>query len=144
MAVDEEKNVDVELHWKEGLKIESQIRQFSSVLMDDRKKGDDSAPTPVEMFLASVGSCLVMSFVYCTYLAGAKLDGSNFRVKMVGEVERMNDRLRLVNVKAEFRLKSNKDDKKIKKCFEKFQPFCILSTSIKAGISFSCDLSIMT
>ena len=144
MTIDEDNSVDVELHWKDKLKVESEIRHFNSILMDDRKKGDNTAPTPVEMFLASVGSCLVMSFVYCTHLSGANLDASNFRVKMVGEVERKNDRLRLVNVKAEFRLKSSKDDKKLKKCFEKFQPFCILSESIKSGISFSCDLSLIT
>ncbi len=143
MDVTDDNNVEVELQWKEGLQIESEIRHFNPVLMDDRKKGKDSAPTPVEMFLASVGSCLIMSFVYCTYLAGAKLDTSNFRVKMVGDIERKNNRLRLVNVRAEFRLKSSKDDIKIKKCFEKFQPFCILSESIKSGISFSCDLSMI-
>ncbi len=135
-------HVEIELHWREGLQVESIIRNFEVVLMDDRKKGADSAPTPVEMFLSAVGSCLVMSFVYCTYLGGIKINQKEFKVKMVGSVKRKNNRLRLIDVCAEFFLKSSKDDKKIRKCFEKFQPFCILSESIKEGISLSCDLEI--
>lgn len=130
----------VELRWKEKMKITSFIRNFDSILMDDRKKGDDSAPTPIEVFLSSVGSCLIMSFIYCLYLSGVHLKPDDFDVRVSGAIGRVNNRLRLVNVKTEFLIKTKEDRVKIEKCFEKFQPFCILSESIKSGIPFTCDL----
>ena len=135
--------LEIELYWREGLKIESKIRNFDSVLMDDRKKGQDSAPSPTEMFLSSVGSCLAMAFIYCTNLSGIELKPENFTVKVVGELRRVDERIRLTQVKAAFILKANgRELTKIQKCFMKFQPFCILSESIQMGIPFACDLQI--
>ena len=138
----DDNKVEVELHWKSGLRIESEIRQFTPILMDDRKKGKDSAPNPVEMFLSAVGSCLAMSFLYCLHLSGVILDPKDFNVKVSGVLGRVNERLRLINIKTEFKIEKTADRVKIEKCFEKFQPFCILSESIQMGIPFSCDLKI--
>jgi uncharacterized OsmC-like protein len=139
---DEGDIIEIKLQWKERMKILSHIRDFEPILVDDRKKGDDSAPSPVEIFLTSVGSCLAMSFIYCNHLAGVQLNPDDLIIEISGELGRVNDRLRLIKVHANFILHSDQNSVKIHKCFEKFQPFCILSESIQAGIPFSCDMDL--
>jgi uncharacterized OsmC-like protein len=141
--VSEKSMLEVELRWKGKLKIESSVRDFGSILMDDKKKGDDSAPTPVEMFLSSIGSCAAMSFIYCISLSKVDVHPESLKFKVSGRVGRLEERLRLLEVKMEFLVKSGSDNAKIQKCFEKFQPFCILSESIQPTIQFSCDLKIV-
>jgi len=135
--------VEIELQWKERMKMLSYIRNFDPILIDDRKKGDDSAPSPVEIFLSAIGSCLAMSFIYCNHIAGSPLNPDDLVIKVTGELGRVEDRLRVVKVHADFLVKSDQNPSKIQKCFKKFQPFCILSESIQAGIPFSCDLKLI-
>ncbi len=135
--------VEVELRWLERLRTQSIVRNFDPIYMDDKKKGDNTAPSPIEMFLSSIGSCLVMSFVYCTYVSRIDLNPDDIRVKVVGKIKRVNDRLRLTEVHAEFIVRGKDKTVKIQKCFEKFQPFCILSESIKSKIPFSCNLKLV-
>ncbi|MHA1130430.1 MAG: OsmC family protein [Candidatus Helarchaeota archaeon] len=135
-------DLQVELKWIKKLRMRTYVRDFPPIDMDDRKKGNDQAPTPVEMFLSSIGSCLSMAFVYCMHLAGIPLKPGDFVVKMGGKLGRIKERLRLVAVNAEFIIKTKSYKAKVQKCFEKFQPFCILSESIKPAITFSCDLII--
>jgi uncharacterized OsmC-like protein len=142
MSAEGEK-LEIEVHWKEGMKMLSNIRGFDPILIDDRKKGTDSAPSPVEVFLSAIGSCLAMAFVYCNHIAGTALNPDDLIVKMSGEVGRVDDRLRVTKVHAEFLVKSDQKPSKIQTCFKKFQPFCILSESIQAGIPFSCNLKLI-
>ncbi len=134
--------VEIELQWKERMKMLSYIRNFDPILIDDRKKGDDSAPAPVEVFLSAIGSCLAMSFIYCNHIAGSPLNPDDLVIKVTGKLGRVEDRLRVVKVHADFIVKSDQNPSKIQKCFKKFQPFCILSESIQAGIPFSCELTL--
>jgi uncharacterized OsmC-like protein len=136
----ENKVVEVELKWKEKMKVLSFIRDLNPIMIEDLEKGDKEAPSPVEMFLTSIGACLIMSFIYCLSISGVDLKPNDFQVKVLGTVGRIADRLRLIDVKAHFIIKSREDNLKIQKCFNKFQPFCILSESIHGGIAFSCDL----
>ena len=134
--------VEIELQWKERMKMLSYIRNFDPILIDDRKKGDNSAPSPVEIFLSAIGSCLAMSFIYCNHIAGSPLNPDDLVIKVTGELGRVEDRLRVIKVHADFVVKSDQNPSKIQKCFKKFQPFCILSESIQAGIPFSCELTL--
>ncbi len=136
----ENKVVEVELKWKEKMKVLSFIRDLNPLMIEDLEKGDKEAPSPVEMFLTSIGACLIMSFIYCLSISGVDLNPNDFQVKVSGTVGRVADRLRLIDVKAHFIIKSREDNLKIQKCFKKFQSFCILSESIHVGIAFSCDL----
>jgi uncharacterized OsmC-like protein len=95
------------------------------------------------MFLSAIGSCLAMAFVYCNHIAGAPLNPDDLIVKVAGEVGRVDDRLRVTMVHADFIVKSTRNPSKIQACFKKFQPFCILSESIQAGIPFSCALKLL-
>jgi len=139
---DEGDTIEIKLQWKGRMQILSNIRDFEPILIDDRKQGDDSAPSPVEMFLSAIGSCLAMSFIYCNQLAGAELSPDDLIVKVSGDLGRVEGRLRLIKVHAKFLVKSEQNSSKIQKCFKKFQPFCILSESIQASIPFSCDLKL--
>jgi hypothetical protein len=86
---------------------------------------------------------MIMSFIYCLSLSRIHLNPEDFRVLVVGTLGRLDNRLRLINIKVNFILKTRSDNLKIRKCFEKFQPFCILSESIKDGIPLYCDLKII-
>ncbi len=138
----EEHPTVVEIHWKGGLKMESSVRQFTPILMDDRKIGEDSAPTPVEMFLSSIASCMSMSFLYCCHLSGIQLGEGDLSIKVSGQLGRVDNRLRVTGIDVDFMVKSSEDDIKVQKCFKKFQPFCILSESIKPAIPINCNLKI--
>ena len=141
--VSSDKTVEVELHWGEKLKVLSFIRDLDPFMMDDYKKGEGKVPSPVEMFLSAVGSCLIMAFIYCLHLSRVVLNPDDFQVKVSGKLGRIAERLRVISVEAEFILRNvKKDSQKIQKCFQKFQPFCILSESVAAGISFACNLKI--
>lgn len=144
MISENQNKIEVDLQWEAGLQIKSFIRNFNPILMDDKNKGEDSAPTPVELFLASIGSCLAMSFIYCLYVGGFSLEPADLQVRMQGDIERRKGRLRVVGIQANFIIKAEKKLKKIEKCFEKFQPFCILSESVKSGIPLTCELKVST
>jgi uncharacterized OsmC-like protein len=138
----EQTQIEVELHWQEKMKVLTRVRDFNAILMDDKKMGEHVGPSPVEYFLSSIGSCMIMSFIYCLSLSRIHLNPDDFRVLVVGTLGRLDNRLRLININVDFILKTRSDNPKIRKCFEKFQPFCILSESIKDGIPISCDLKI--
>ncbi|MFX1297919.1 MAG: OsmC family protein [Promethearchaeota archaeon] len=143
--MDSEENVyEVELRWKEQLKIEAKIRNFKSFLMDDRIKGNNSAPTPVEMFLSSIGSCMTMAFLYCCHISKIQLKSADVNVKISGKLGRIDKRLRLIKSKVVvFTIKSSENSLKIQKCFEKFQPFCILAESVRAAIPVTSELKLV-
>ena len=139
----EQTQIEVELQWQEKMKVLTHVRDFNMILMDDKKMGEHAGSSPIEYFLSSIGSCMMMSFIYCLSLSRIHLNPDDFRVLVVGKLGRLDDRLRLINIEVDFILKTTNDSPKIRKCFEKFQPFCILSESIKDGIPLSCDLKII-
>ncbi|MHA1263694.1 MAG: OsmC family protein [Candidatus Helarchaeota archaeon] len=134
-------DIEVTVNWNQGLQMQSQIRHFTPIFLDDRHKGQDTAPTPVELFLTSIGSCLLMAFVYCLHLSGVELEPNKLVLKIRGKIIRKQGKLRLTEIRAKFILQKDDQILKIQKCFKKFQPFCILSESIKNGIEFSCSMN---
>ena len=139
----ETEKIEVKLQWKEKMKVLTFIRDFNSITMDDHKKGDNSAPSPLEIFLSSVGACLIMLFIHCLNLSNIHINPEDFNLKIAGYLGRVNERLRITEVEAEFIIQSKNNNSKIQRCFKKFQLFCILSESIQAGIRFTNELKII-
>lgn len=72
--------------WKGGTKSESDIRGFK-VNIDEPPDlgGTDTAPNPVEMVLAALGSCLVVGYALNAAMTGVELQ--KIEVEMDGDID---------------------------------------------------------
>jgi len=72
--------------WKGGTKSESDIRGFK-VTMDEPLElgGTDTAPNPVEMVLAALGSCLVVGYSLNAAMLGVALQ--KIEIEMEGDID---------------------------------------------------------
>lgn len=72
--------------WQGGTKAVSQIRQFT-VTMDEPSDlgGTDTAPNPVEMVLAALGSCLVVGYVLNASMLGIEL--KKLEIELEGDID---------------------------------------------------------
>jgi len=72
--------------WQGGTKAESEIRGFR-VMMDEPRElgGADTAPNPVEMVLAALGSCLVVGYSLNAAMMGIELQ--KIEIEMEGDID---------------------------------------------------------
>ncbi len=72
--------------WRGGTKAESEIRNFK-VSMDEPLDlgGTDTAPNPVEMVLAALGSCLVVGYSLNAAMLGIELQ--KIEIDMEGDID---------------------------------------------------------
>lgn len=73
-------------YWKGGTKSESEIRGFRVNIDEPRDLGGtDTAPNPVEMVLAALGSCLVVGYSLNAAMLGIELQ--KIEIELEGDID---------------------------------------------------------
>jgi putative redox protein len=77
--------MQVEIKKAEGLKLIGKDNSGHEIVIDTRKElgGHDSAPSPMEMLLFSLGSCTLMDVI--SLIDKMRVDYSDITVKVIGE-----------------------------------------------------------
>jgi organic hydroperoxide reductase OsmC/OhrA len=108
---------------------------------------DESAPvgasegvTAAMMLAGAVGHCLTSSLLFCMEKSRAKPKDVSTDVDLIME-RNQRGRWRVKGIKV--RLKPQVEDvdaKKLERCKEMFQDFCIVSTSVREGIPIDVEV----
>ncbi len=137
----EEQDYRVRVELMEGYQFKVTFRdELPSLWMDEPEPvGDGEFPNAGLILAASVGNCLAASLTYC--LRKARAEVRAMRADVVTKLER-NDRgrLRITSMSVVLNYKLD-DPKKLERCREIFEDFCIVSQSVKQGIPVKVELA---
>ena len=73
--------LELTARWEGGFRMRTEVRGFT-IRSDEppEYRGDDAGPTPTELFLASLASCLGMSLVFAARKRGLELPDATVKV----------------------------------------------------------------
>ncbi len=116
--------------WEGGLKTQSIIRGFE-VETDQPKMnfGTNTAPAPMEVFIASMGACLLSSFVWAAFRARVTIDDCNVGIRATALVTENS----ATASKAEMKLTvwaRYEYKKKLETCFNAAKKSCTLTNAV--------------
>jgi organic hydroperoxide reductase OsmC/OhrA len=137
----EEQEYETKVKLIEGLKFEIDFNtdQIASVTMDEPMPvGSGRYPNAGQMLAAAVGNCLAASLAFCLQRARAEVRGMSATVYT--KLERnQRGRLRVTSVRVELEPEVD-DPKKLERCLEIYEDFCIVSQSVRQGIPVQVDV----
>jgi uncharacterized OsmC-like protein len=122
--------------WQGGLKTQSIIRGFE-VETDEPKShfGTNTAPAPVEIFISSIGACLLTTYAWSIMKARVVIQDCTVDVKAhtveKDKSEKVSKAMITLTVWGD-----KKDKKKLEQCFDISKKFCTLTNSV----SFPMDI----
>jgi uncharacterized OsmC-like protein len=102
--------------------------------------GEESGPNASKVLAAAVGNCLSASLLFC--LQKSRVDVSGMRATVDGVMARNEEgrwRIREINVVISPDI-SEDDRKKLERCVELFEGFCIVSQSVRQGIPVNVEV----
>jgi len=112
-----------------------------SLAMDEPEPlGAESGPNASKVLAAAVGNCLSASLLFC--LRKSRVDVSGMRATVDGVLARNEGgrwRIRELNVVISPDV-AEEDRKKLERCVELFEDFCIVSESVREGIPITVDV----
>jgi uncharacterized OsmC-like protein len=126
------------LEWIDHLsfKVRWDLPDAPDVLMDEPPElgGSGEGPNATRMVVAGVANCLAASLLFC--LQKSKVDMKGYSIRAHGEVTRNeNGRLRLSRIRIEPLVRMGTEDtKRLSRCLELFEDYCIVTESIRKGI----------
>ncbi len=129
-------------HLKEGMKVESNSRNFTMVLDEPPTLGGkDEGMNPVEAVLCALGSCqCIMARAMATKMRVELID---FWVELEGDLDpegfKGSEEVRpgFQNVRAKFHVKANASDEKIEKLIKNIERFCPVGDTLEHGVSLT-------
>ena len=106
-------------------------------------KGFVGVWTPEDLLVASVNSCLMMTFLY--YVSKGEIDLVTYESEAEGTLEMVESRLIVSEIKILPRIavRSPVDEEKIKTLFRLSKEHCFISNSVKAKIEIIPELKIL-
>jgi len=139
----EEKTFNVDMAREEGFvfHVDFGLEGVEPLVMDEPAPlGGDSGPNASKVLAATVGNCLCASLLFC--LQKSKVDVSGMRATVDGVMARNEEgrwRIREMNVEISPEV-SEGSGKKLGRCVELFESFCIVSQSIEQGIPINVNV----
>ena len=130
MKDEQEFNLKAKVFWEGGLKTQSIIRGFE-VETDEPKShfGTNTAPAPVEIFISSIGSCLLSTFAWSLMKARVKIQDCTIDIKANTESNDNKEKVSKANIKLTVWADKN-DKKKLEQCFDISKKICTLTNSV--------------
>lgn len=104
--------------------------------------GKDEGPNPARLLAAAIGNCLAASLVFCLTRAG----NPGVRVNATARVQLVRNerrRLRVGGVTVTLRPEGASDEA-LKTCLSTFEDFCIVTQSVREGLSVTVDVENQT
>ena len=128
---DKQRNrLKAKVFWEGGLKTRSIIRGFE-VETDEPKShfGTNTAPAPVEVFISSIGSCLLSTYIWSVLKARVTINDCTVDVKAYTDNNEKKEKLS--NVEITLTVWADKEDKKkLEQCFDISKTICTLTGSV--------------
>ena len=125
--------------WLEGTKAETKIREFK-VIVDEplELKGTNTAPNPVELFLASLGGCVALT--YHGYAKRFEVDIEDLVVNLEGDMipggwvdEQGRERRGFKQIRYEVQIKTEGPAEKVRKLHNLVEEKCPITDVINYG-----------
>jgi uncharacterized OsmC-like protein len=114
----------------------------SSLLMDEPEPiGRGSGPNASRIIAAALGNCLSASLLFCLQKSRVEVGGIEARVRGF-HARNHEGRWRVKEVEVELSPEvAEEDRKKLERCVEIFEDFCIVSQSIRQGIPINVRIN---
>lgn len=116
--------------WEGGLKTRSIIRGFE-VETDKPKSsfGTNTAPAPMEVFISSIGACLLSTFVWSVLMARVTIKDCTIDLKAYTDIYEKKEKLSKVKIILTV-WAERKDKKRLENCFDISKTICTLSNAV--------------
>jgi putative redox protein len=136
--------MEVEIKKIDGLKLKGKDDSGHEIIIDTKKEfgGHDSAPTPVNLFLLSLGSCTLMDVI--SLIDKMKVDYDDIKVKVSGERHDKHPKtFKDIQIKYIIHGK-DPDESKIKKAIDlSTEKYCSIHAMIKKSTNISNTFEII-
>ena len=98
-------------------------------------KGPEGYWSPEELFLASINSCIMTTFLY--FAEKFALSFLSYESKIEGEVSFEEGKLIFSSITVEplIRVRNESEREKVRKVIEKSEKYCLISSSVKTKIT---------
>ena len=130
----ETKQFSVNIRLLENYIFQVDFGEFGNVLTDEPEPlGNGEGPNPARMLAAAVVNCLAASLLFA--IRKYKGDPGGVHAVIHGDIDRVQKRWRIINLKAELHLEGDTDKiPELDKVLASFEGFCIVTQSVEAGI----------
>jgi uncharacterized OsmC-like protein len=125
--------------WIEGTKLETEIREFK-VSIDEplELRGTNTAPNPVELFLASLGGCVILT--YRGYAKKFEVNIKDLVVNLEGDMisggwvdEQGRERRGFKQIRYEVQIKTEAPEEKVRELHKLVEEKCPITDVINYG-----------
>lgn len=125
------------------------IKDFPEFVMDEPETfhGNDLGPSAGEFLLVSIAGCQGVSFQFCLQKFKIEVEEMTVTVESkmshVWHEEYQREILNIVHmdVLIDVKLKNPEDEENLLECFDVFQKFCVVTTSVRHGIPIDVKLN---
>jgi putative redox protein len=134
----------VEIEKTNGLKLLGKDDSGHEIVIDTKKElgGHDSAPSPMNLLLLSLGSCTLMDVI--SLIDKMRVDYDDIKVKVTGERHEEHPKI-FTNIQIKFTIRGkNPDESKIKKAIDlSAKKYCSIHAMLEKTASISSSLEII-
>ena len=124
----------VKLKLLENYVFQIDFGDFGNIITDEPSPlGNDEGPNPVRLLAAAVANCLAASLLFA--IRKYKQDPGEVSAEVTGETERVDGRWRVTSMTVHLKLGNSADSiDKLQDALNKFEDFCVVTQSVRAGI----------
>ncbi len=133
------RNYKAQTKWIEGTKVETKIREFKVCIDEPLEfRGTNTAPNPVELFLASLGGCVILT--YRGYAKKFEVNIKDLVVNLEGDMipggwvdEQGRERRGFKQIRYEVQIKTGAPEEKVCKLHKLVEEKCPITDVINYG-----------
>lgn len=142
----DEKEFNLRLRLGEGFQFDTEFdgEKMANLLFDEPAPlGEDEGPNAARVLGAAVGNCLSASLLFCLRKARVDVEGMETEVK--GRIVRNDQgRFRVENIAVRLLAEIPPEDQsRVDRCLEVFEDFCIVSASVRQGLSIDVEVDVL-
>lgn len=134
----EDKQISVTMEQTKGMEFLVRFDENTELLMDEPEPlGENKGPNASKVLSAAIGNCLTASLFFC--LQRARVDTKGIKTTVTTKLTRdENKRLRIGSSHVQINIDLDLEpEKKINRCIELFEDFCVVTASVRQGIDVS-------
>ncbi|MHA2309162.1 MAG: OsmC family protein [Candidatus Heimdallarchaeaceae archaeon] len=134
MEAKKEIEARAKVFWEGGLKTRSLIRGFE--VETDKPKSDfgtNTAPAPMEIFIAAMGGCILSTFIWAVWKARIQIEDCTVDIKAYADNSEENGTITKATISLTVWAKK-KYNQKLEKCFNIARTTCTLTNAVSFPI----------
>ena len=142
----EEKGFDLTLSLDEGFQFDTTFdgEKMANLLFDEPAPlGEDEGPNAARVLGAAVGNCLSASLLFC--LRKARVNVAGMQTRVHGRIARNEQgRFRIAGLQVTLAAEIPPEDQaRVDRCLKVFEDFCIVSASVRKGITIDVEVDVL-